>query len=144
MYGIQGEGGVVVSVEGEVGDGFIIIEVGAGEHEEVAQHAVAVPVRRQLREAVEDVERALSELLDDAEYLGDEVLEAGLGVKLVDVLARSLGDDHLVIGEAEVDEVLPSLASLQAEGAHEAHVILDVVHLVDYVVTEYDPIEYLI
>ena len=89
LDGAQGVGGVVVAVHGEVGDGLQVEEVGAGEHEEVGQHLVGVPVDGQAGEAVEDVEGAVPGLFDHGVDGGDEVLEALLGVELVDLGALS-------------------------------------------------------
>ena len=47
---------VSVPQKGEVGHRVEVVQVRAGDHEEVAQHQVAVPVGREVREAVEDVE----------------------------------------------------------------------------------------
>ena len=63
LDGLQSVRRVVVAVEGEVGDRLQVVEVRAGEHEEVGQHLVGIPVGRQLRQAVEDVERARAGLL---------------------------------------------------------------------------------
>ena len=68
---------VAVAQQREVGQRLQVVDVRAGEHEEVAQHPVAAPVLRQRREAVEDEVRPAARLADHAVDLGDELLEAG-------------------------------------------------------------------
>ena len=72
----DGLGGVRRAQHREVGHRREPVEVRAGEHEEVAQHQVAVPVGHQVREAVEDVAGARSGRVDGALDGGGEALEA--------------------------------------------------------------------
>ncbi len=79
---------VVVAQQGEVGDRLVVVEIGAGQQEEAAEHPVAAPVHRQIGQAVEDVAAPHAHALHDVEDLRDEVLEAAVGVQLADLGRR--------------------------------------------------------
>ena len=132
---------VPVAQKGEVGHRVEVVQVRAGDHEEVPQHQVAVPVGREVREAVEDVEGAAARLLDHLVDPGGERFEAHFGMEGVDLRADPPGDELGVTGEAEVDEPLPAGDRVADERVDEGTVILDGVHLPDDVVAGQDPRE---
>ena len=142
MDGGGGHGHVMVAQERKVGGRFIIVEVGAGEQEEIAQHAVGVPVGGQVGEAVEDVTGALAELLDHVEDGGDEDLEALIGIEPVDVELRIGVEDLRVVGEAEVNKRPFLFLGAGGKGMDEGQVLFQVVHLEDNIVPGYDPLKH--
>ena len=71
---------MVVPEHREVRDRVQRVEVGAGEQEEVAHHALAVPITYEIGEHVEHVVSPPARLTDDSVNLRDELLEAEFGV----------------------------------------------------------------
>ncbi len=132
---------VSVAQKGEVGHRVEVVQVRAGDHEEVAQHQVAVPVGREVREAVEDVEGTGPGLLDHLVDPGGERLEAHFGMKGVDLRPDPPVDELRVAGEAEVDEPFSAGDRVANERVDERAVVVDDVHLPDDVVARQDPRE---
>ena len=131
---VHGLGGVVAGEQREVGHRVELVQVRAGDHEEVAQHEVAVPVGGEIAEAVEDVERARSGRLDGAVDGVGEALEPERRRDAVDLGARRLVEQGLVAGEAEVDDAAPLGAGPGHEGQDERRVVVEVLDLPDHVV----------
>ncbi len=129
------------SQEREVGDGVELAQVWTGDHEEVAQHHVAVPIRGEIGEAVEQVEGAAAGARDDAMDLRRERLEAGRRVQAVGLHARVRRDQLVVALEVEVDELAALPKRFLAIGAHKGQVILDGADLPDDVVAGNQPSE---
>ena len=137
-----GVGGMPASQQTEVGDGLHVVEVRAGEHEEVAQHLIAVPVDSQIRQGVEDVVRAVAGTLDGAVNLRDEALEATLGVHRVGLNLGAGVDQRRMVCETEVDEPAPLRSRGRDVGVHEEGVILDRLDLPHQVVTGDQPTQH--
>ncbi len=88
----------------EVGQRFQVIHVGAGEHEEVAQHPVAGPRLGQRRQAVEQHKRPASRLADGAADLRDELFEADGTLQLANRGPVARGGQRRVLRETEVEQ----------------------------------------
>ncbi len=129
--GLEGMG---VAEQRKIGQRFQVVDVGAGEHEEVAQHPVAAPLLGQRRQAVEDEERAPARLANHAVDLRDELLEPRRTVQLADGHAVSGRNQRRMLGEAEVDQAAARVPGGLAVRAHERSEVLDRVHLPDQVV----------
>ena len=54
----------MVSHQCEIRDRLEIVEIGTSQHKEIAEHLVAVPIRRQIGKAIEHVDRTASFFLD--------------------------------------------------------------------------------
>ena len=67
--------GMMALQQREVGDGLDVEQIRAGQHEEIAEHLVAVPIRREVREKIEEVVPAGAFASDDVMDLGDQGLE---------------------------------------------------------------------
>ncbi len=139
--GPGGVGRVAAADQREVGDGLDVVEVGAREHEEVAEHLVAVPVGGEVGERVEDVEAAGARALDRPVDLGEEGLEPLLRVEGPDLDPWAGGDERLVAGEAEVDHGAAQRGGGLDVGIDQRPVVLDPVHLPDEVVPRDQPAE---
>ena len=133
--GRGGVEGMAAPQHGEIGQRFEVEDVGAREQEEVAQHAVAVPVDRQGRKAIEDEIRPASRAADGAVDLGDELLEAVRHVETADLDSRFFRHKGLVIAEAEVDEFSALRPGVGAERLDQGGVIGDRADLPDDVVS---------
>ena len=130
---------VRVAQQREVGHRLELVEERAGDHEEVAEHQVAVPVGREPGEAVEDVVGAPPGGLDHAVHRGGEALEAHRRIEPVDLDARALRDERRVARELEVDEP-PALGPCpRHERLHQRRVELDRVDLPHDVVAGAEP-----
>jgi hypothetical protein len=130
----RGVEGVASSQEAEEGQRLDVEDVGAREEEEVAQHAVAIPVDRERGEAIEDEVGPPPRFVDGPMDLGDEVLEPGLDLQPADARPRVVGHERIVVAEAEVDELPPFLPGILAEVADEGGVVADRIDLPDDVV----------
>ena len=133
--------GVPVAKQREIGERLHLVEVGAGDHEEVAEHQVAVPVGGQVRQAVEDVAGALPRLLDHLVDPGREGLEPRLGVQAVDFRPAPLRHQLRVAGEPEVHEAPLRGERRCDEGPDEGLVVVDRLHLPDDVVAGQQAVE---
>ncbi len=129
------------SQQREVGDCVELAQVGTGDHEEVAQHHVAAPVRGEIGEAVEQVIGAAAGARDDAMDLRRECLEADRRIQAVGLHARVRRDQLNVTLEVEVDELAALPKRFLAVGAHKGQVILDGGNLPDKVVAGNQPSE---
>ena len=132
--GPGGLGGVGVAQQGEVGQGLQVEDVGAGEHEEIAQHAIAGPGLGQGREAVEDEEGPAPGLADLGAHLGDEALETDGDIDLPHLPMVGLPQQGRMIREAEVDQPAALLVRRPAIGRDQGGEIGDVVQMPDQVV----------
>ena len=133
--------GMAPSQQREVGDGVELAQVRTGDHEEVAQHHVAAPIRGEIGEAVEQVKGAASGARDDAMDLRRECLEADRRVQAVGLHARVRRDQLNVALEVEVNELAALPKRFLAIGAYKGQVILDRANLPDQVVAENQPFE---
>ena len=129
--GLEGMG---VAEQRKIGQRFQVVHVGAGEHEEVAQHPVAAPLLGQRRQAVEDEKRAPPRLADHAADLRDELLEPRRTVQLADGYAVSGRNQRRMVGEAEVDQAAARVPGGLAVRSHERSKVLDRIHLPNQVV----------
>ena len=141
---VGGVKGVPVLEQRKVSHRLQAVEEGAGDHEEVAQHPVAEPVGRQVREAVKDVERPDPGLLDHVQDLRDEPLKALLGRQLVHHHALLRRDERLVPGKPEINDLAPLALRLRPKGLQERLVILDRVHLPNHIVAGQEPLQRLV
>ena len=135
---------MMVPQQREIGDSLQVEEIGAGQHEEVGQHLVAVPVDDQVGETVKDVEGAAAALLDDAVNLQQERLEPLFGTESVDMGVRSFRYQRLMTGESKVDDRLGGPQGVFVIGLDDGEVVLDGIHLPDDVVARQDAPENLI
>ena len=119
-----------------------VVDVRAGEHEEVAEHAVARPGLGEVGKAVEDEERAAPRLADRRPHAGDETLEPVGDVQLAHLRAVPSLQQRGVPGEAQVDELAPGLARRIAAGGHQGREVVDVIDLPDQVVAGQQPTKY--
>ncbi len=140
--GGDGIGGVVAPEERKVRDGFELEEIGAGHHEEVSQHQVAVPVGGQVGQAVEHVVRPLPGTFDHLVDLGGEGLEPDFGGEDMDVRAAVRGEEGRMAGEPEVDELSAVPESVRGERLHQDGVVPDQVDLPDDVVPRDHPFDH--
>ena len=103
--GSRGVEAVAVADQGEIGQRLAVVDAGAGEHEEVAQHPVGVPEIDEVREAIEDEHGPRPGGLNDAVHFRDEGLELGIGREFVDGGPQGFGHQRVMVGEAEVDQI---------------------------------------
>ena len=135
---------VVILQHSEVGNGLHIVEVRAGEPEKVAQHAIAVPVHREIGETVEQVVPAAPHPLDGPVNTGDEALETLLGVQLVDFGPGVLGQEGFVPRESKVNQALTRVRRRPSIGFHERPVVADRIDLPDHVIPRNQPVKDLV
>lgn len=131
---IGGVARVVAPEQAEIRDGLELVEVGAGEHEEVAQHRVRTPVGGEIGEAVENVVRPESRLADRLVDAVDERLETRLGVEIEARAGKGAGQQRLVAAEAEVDQPATVARGGVGIGSDEGPVVLEPVEMPDDVV----------
>ncbi len=125
---------VAAAQQAEIGDGFEPVEIGAGQHEEVAEHRIRIPVGREIGKAVEHVIRAEACLADDLVDAVNKDLEALFGVERVALAGRRLGQQRGMPGEAEVDQAAPVAQRGLNKGQHKRAVVVDARHMPDDVV----------
>ena len=97
---------VPVADQRKIGQRLALANGGTSEHEEIAEHAIAEPNVHQAGEAVEDEIRLGPRRLNHAVNLGHERLELATAAKPVDFGPERIGHERLVLGEAEIDELL--------------------------------------
>ena len=105
--GVGGHRGMMVAQQGEIGDGVQTVKKRTGQHEKIAEHAVAVPVHGQFGQAVEDITGAAARLFDMIESGGDKPLETVFRVQVVDLHPGVPGRDQgAMAGKPEIDQRL--------------------------------------
>ncbi len=132
---------MLVFQQREIGDRVQLVQVRACDHEEVAQHPVAEPVCRQVRQAVEDVKGAHPLAFDHIEDASEKPLEPVLGIEGVNLSLRARRQERRVRSEAEVDEAAPEASRLAAERLQQWLVVLEAVHFPNHVVTRPQALE---
>ncbi|OPZ59164.1 MAG: hypothetical protein BWY87_01139 [Deltaproteobacteria bacterium ADurb.Bin510] len=135
---------VAVSDQAEVGHGVELEEVGAGDHEEVADHQVGGPGREQVGEAVKDVEGLAALDGGDGVDLLREEFEAAGGAQLAALDAFVLVQDGRVFGEAHVDQPAAVCEGAGGKGAREEPVVVHAVNLPDHVVAQMQAVQDLV
>ena len=142
--GADGPGTMIVAEKREISHRLQVVEVRAGEREEVAQHRVRVPVGGQFRHAVEDVECAAAGVFDHGVDPGDEGLETLGRVQLVNLDPAVDADERRMAGKAKVDDLSPGLQPGPAEGLDHGQVVADSIHLPNNIVAGQNALEHLV
>ncbi len=143
--GARGKRRVHVAQQWEQRDRVVVEQVRAREPEEVAEHAVGVPVDRKARKGVEEIVDGVMPLaVDDREHLGDEPLESCRRIELVDLGGQSLGEERLMVREAEVHQLAVGNVRVLAVPLREGQEVGDVVHLQHDVVARPHALEHAI
>jgi len=133
---------VVVLQQGKVGDGVEAIQKWTRDQEKVAQHPIGKPIDRQVRQAVEYVQRPRSRLLDDVHQPLHERLKPRLRIELDDRGAFTLLEQRGMAGESEIDQVFPPLTGKGLERSDERNIILDGIDFPDDIVARYQTLKY--
>ncbi len=121
--------GVNVPEEGEIGQAAMVQDVGADQHEEVAEHSIAGPIHGEIGQAVEEVVGARPGFFDHALEFAYQGLEPLSELNRVDLCSRGIGQQRRMLGEAEVDEAYAGFLGVITVGLHEGQVFLDGVDL---------------
>ena len=135
---------MVIPVQGEVRYRFQVPQTRAGEHEEVSQHLVRQPGRREFREAVEHVNRMHADRFNDLVNGVDEALKSQRGIRPVDFGPEIVRKECLVRGEPEVDEPAPTLTGRLGVRLDQRLVVADIVYLPHDIIARHDAFEHLV
>ncbi len=130
---------VVCAHQREIGDRFKIVQIGAGQHEKIAQHLVAVPVRHQIGQAIEHVVSPPPAPFDGFVDFAQKRLEAVAGVERPHFRPWTFGHQRRMAGEMEIDQLPSFVAGVLAKRLDQRSVIVDAIHLPDDVVARHDP-----
>ena len=105
------------------------VEEAAGEHKEIAEHAVAAPIGRELRQRVKNVVTAQRRLLDGLMHSLQKRFEAAIGVQAADRDAVAFRQQRPVRCEPEIDQRLLLSLRLRGQGLHKGLVVFHGIHL---------------
>ncbi len=130
----QGVRCVVVAVNGAIGEGLPFAQAREGQHREIGQHGVGIPIRRQPREAIEDESGARWGRGDGGMNVCDEILESLGRFQLAEHDAVARRQQRGVAGEAEVDQGASCASRRVAEGFDQRLVFIRCVDLPNDVV----------
>ena len=133
---------MMAAQQGEIGHRFQIVQIRAGQHEEIAQHLVAVPVGDQIGQAVEHVVGPASGLFDGFVNDGQERLEAIAGIEHLHFHPRPFRHQRRMASEMEIHQLAAPGAGVLAERFNQRHVIINAIHLPDDVIACHDPPEH--
>ena len=133
---------VAITQHAEVGHRVEVEEPRAGEAEEVAEHAVGLPRVRQVRQAVEDVQRLGPGRLDHRMHLVDKGVEAVFGPRGVDLRPTLVCNQRRMGGEAKIDQPALLAARRRRVGQHQGAIVLERLDLPDDVVARRHPAQH--
>ncbi len=136
--------GVVFPEQSEIGYRVELIQIGAGNGEEVADHEVRGPRGEQVREGIKDVVDVAPLRRDDVVDLGGEGFKAASRIQVVHPHVPVRLYDGSVAGEPHVDHLLPVRDRPLREGPREGQVIVDGVNLPYDVVARSQPVDDLV
>jgi len=129
--------------DGEVGHRVELKKIRACNNEEISDHEVSGPGQEEIGEGIEYIEHIPAFLADDIVHLGGKGFKSRIRVEFID--GRPAGiDQGGMAGKTHIDDPLAVPQGLLHEGEDKAAVILDVVHLEDYVVAAPEVIEDLV
>ena len=141
---VGGMEGMQVLLQCKIGDRVQFVEVRTRNHEEVAQHPVAEPVRRQVGQTVENIKCARPGLLDHIQDFAQKPLEALLRVQVVNLRAAVLGQQRRVAGKPEIDQLAPEAFGLAAKRTDHREVVRYAVHFPHHIVARPEPLQHAI
>ena len=126
---VEGVGGMVVTVECEIGHAALFAQTGNSQLYETGQHLVGIPIRREPREAVADDEHAGASPFDCGMDRRDEILKALGGIQCVDRRAGVGRQQGFVAGEPEVEQLAAVASRCRRKRRDQLAVFLDGIDL---------------
>ena len=130
-----------VALEGKIGQGLQVEDIGTGQHEEVTEHPVAGPGLGQGGQTVEQEKGATTRLADLRPNLGNKPLKAQGDIQMADLARIVLLEQGGMLGEAEVNQAATLFPRRPAIGRHQGREIRDVIDVPDEVVAGQQPPE---
>ena len=127
--------GVVITQDGKKGHGIELIEVGASEPEEVADHQVRGLGGQEVGQGVEDIEHVLPFFCDEGVRLAGKRLETAVCIEHIGGDPGLVFDERRVLRKAHVHDLASLRDGPAHKGCHEGAAIIDGIDLPDNIVS---------
>ncbi|OPY84406.1 MAG: hypothetical protein A4E72_02264 [Syntrophus sp. PtaU1.Bin208] len=135
-YSGDGSKRMVVAQQGEVGDSVELVEVGAGDPEEIADHQICSPGGQKIRKGVKNIKDPFTFAGRDVVNIRRKRFEAALRIKVIKGNPPVLFQERLMLGKTQVNNFPVFRKGALHERLDKGTVVRDGVNLPDDIVAD--------